>query len=64
MEDEQPPTGPEVTREDIPDWWLYAAEFPHCTSGAECAAWCTPGGHAPVRRSWYAARTLRISEIR
>jgi hypothetical protein len=29
MEDEQPPTGPEVTREDIPDWWPYAAEFPH-----------------------------------
>ena len=29
MEDEQSPTGPEVSRGDIPDWWHYAAEFPH-----------------------------------
>ena len=29
MEDEQPPTGPGVSRDDIPDWWPYAAEFPH-----------------------------------
>jgi hypothetical protein len=29
MEDEQPSTNPEVTQEDIPDWWPYAAEFPH-----------------------------------
>ncbi len=28
MEDQQTPTGPEVTREDVPDWWPYAAEFP------------------------------------
>lgn len=29
MENQQPPTGPEVTGEDIPAWWPYAAEFPH-----------------------------------
>lgn len=29
MQDQQPPTSPEVTREDTPDWWPYAAEFPH-----------------------------------
>jgi hypothetical protein len=29
MQDTQPPTGPEATRDDIPDWWPYAAEFPH-----------------------------------
>jgi hypothetical protein len=29
MEDEQSLTGPQVTRDDIPDWWPYAAEFPH-----------------------------------
>jgi hypothetical protein len=28
VEDEQTPTGPEATREDVPDWWPYAAEFP------------------------------------
>jgi len=29
MQDEQPATSSEVTGEDIPDWWPYAAEFPH-----------------------------------
>ena len=29
MQDKQPPTGLEATRDDIPDWWPYAAEFPH-----------------------------------
>jgi hypothetical protein len=29
MQDQQPPTSPEVTREDTSDWWPYAAEFPH-----------------------------------
>ena len=29
MHDEQPPTSSGVTGEDIPDWWPYAAEFPH-----------------------------------
>jgi hypothetical protein len=29
MHDKQPPTGPEVTRDDVPDWWPYAAELPH-----------------------------------
>ena len=28
MQDEQPPARPEAIREDIPDWWPYAAEFP------------------------------------
>jgi hypothetical protein len=28
MEDQQMPTGSEGTREDIPDWWPYEAEFP------------------------------------
>jgi hypothetical protein len=28
MEDQQMPTGSEGTREDVPDWWPYAAEFP------------------------------------
>ena len=28
MQDKQPPTGPGVTRNDVPDWWPYAAEFP------------------------------------
>jgi hypothetical protein len=29
MEDEQPPTSSAIRGEDIPDWWPYAAEFPH-----------------------------------
>src|SRR2546430_7439767 len=29
MEDERSPTGPEVSRDDIPDWWPFAAQFPH-----------------------------------
>jgi len=29
MQDKQPPTGREVTRDDVPDWWPYAADFPH-----------------------------------
>jgi hypothetical protein len=29
MHDEQPPASSEITREDIVDWWPYAAEFPH-----------------------------------
>ena len=29
MEDEQPPTSSAISDEDIPDWWPYAAEFPH-----------------------------------
>ena len=29
MQDKQPPTCSEVTRDDVPDWWPYAAEFPH-----------------------------------
>ena len=29
MEDEQLPARPELTHVDIPDWWPYAAEFPH-----------------------------------
>jgi hypothetical protein len=29
MDDKQSPTGPAVSRDDIPDWWPYAAEFPH-----------------------------------
>jgi len=29
MQDKQPPTGPEATRDNVPDWWPYAAEFPH-----------------------------------
>jgi hypothetical protein len=29
VQEMQSPTGPEVTREDVPDWWPYAAEFPH-----------------------------------
>src|SRR5215471_3866536 len=33
-------------------------------SGAACVACCTPGAHAPVRRSWYAPRTRRIFGLR
>lgn len=29
MQDEQPPASPETMGEDTPDWWPYAAEFPH-----------------------------------
>jgi hypothetical protein len=29
MDHEQPPAWPEALREDVPDWWPYAAEFPH-----------------------------------
>jgi len=29
MQDKQPPTGPEATRDDVPNWWPHAAEFPH-----------------------------------
>jgi hypothetical protein len=29
MQEKQPPTGPDVTRDDVPGWWPYAAEFPH-----------------------------------
>ena len=29
MHDEQPPASSEIIGEDIPDWWPYAAEFPH-----------------------------------
>jgi hypothetical protein len=29
MRDEQLPASSEITAEDIPDWWPYAAEFPH-----------------------------------
>jgi hypothetical protein len=29
MKDEQPPTSSAVPGEDVPDWWPYAAEFPH-----------------------------------
>jgi hypothetical protein len=29
MQDDQPPANSEITCEDIPDWWPYAAEFPH-----------------------------------
>jgi hypothetical protein len=28
MEDQKMPTGSEGTRDDVPDWWPYAAEFP------------------------------------
>jgi hypothetical protein len=28
VDDEQTPTGSEGTREDVPSWWPYAAEFP------------------------------------
>ncbi len=28
MKDEQPPTSSAMPREDIPDWWPYAAQFP------------------------------------
>jgi hypothetical protein len=28
MHDEQPPASSEVTGEDVPEWWPYAAEFP------------------------------------
>jgi len=29
MHDEQPSASSGITGEDIPDWWPYAAEFPH-----------------------------------
>lgn len=29
MRDDQPPASSEIPGEDIPDWWPYAAEFPH-----------------------------------
>jgi hypothetical protein len=29
MHDEQPPASSQIAREDIPDWWPYAPEFPH-----------------------------------
>jgi hypothetical protein len=28
MQDEQPPADPDVTGEDVLDWWPHAAEFP------------------------------------
>jgi len=28
VKDRQPPTRPEAIREDVPDWWPHAAEFP------------------------------------
>jgi hypothetical protein len=28
VDDEQTPTGSEGNREDVPDWWPYAVEFP------------------------------------
>lgn len=44
MEDEQTPTGTEGTREDIPDWWPYAAEFP------QWHVWRGVGGLVYARR--------------
>ena len=29
MQDGQPPTRQEATREEVPAWWPYATEFPH-----------------------------------
>jgi hypothetical protein len=29
MDNEQPPAWPEALHDDVPDWWPYAAEFPH-----------------------------------
>jgi hypothetical protein len=29
MQDEQPLTSSAIPSKDIPDWWPYAAEFPH-----------------------------------
>ena len=29
MQDEQPPQARGTTDKDVPDWWPYAAEFPH-----------------------------------
>lgn len=44
MEDEQPPTGTEGAREDVPDWWPYAAEFP------QWHVWRGVGGLVYARR--------------
>jgi hypothetical protein len=29
VQEEQPPQARGTTHEDVPDWWPYAAEFPH-----------------------------------
>ena len=65
MEDEQPPASPEVTHVDIPDWWPYAAEFPHWH------VWRGVGGLVYARRprtspanSGARRGRRRISEIR
>jgi hypothetical protein len=29
MENQQRPPGPEAISGEVPDWWPYAAEFPH-----------------------------------
>jgi len=29
VQEEQPPPARGTTHEDVPDWWPYAAEFPH-----------------------------------
>ena len=50
MQDEQPAASSDMG-EDVPDWWPYAAEFPHWHVWRGVCAWCTPGGHAAARRS-------------
>ncbi len=44
MEDEQTPTGSEGGREDVPDWWPYATEFP------QWHVWRGVGGLVYARR--------------
>lgn len=64
MEEEQPSQALGTTHEDVPDWWPYAAEFPHWH------VWRGVCGVVYARRPrtsppvWCAARMRRISEIR
>jgi hypothetical protein len=58
MEDQQMPTGSEGTREDIPDWWRYAAEFP------QWHVWRGVSGLVSARQSWSAGRIPWTCEIR
>ena len=44
MEDERTPTSSEGAREDVPDWWPYAAEFP------QWHVWRGVGGLVYARR--------------
>ena len=62
METEQPPG--ESRHEAVPDWWPYAAEFPHWHVWRASAALSTPDAPVPVRRSWSAGRMLLSSGIR